>query len=106
MKNAIIEIQETTENGKKIAELYLSSDLTVQSDLDNLIVSLIPLFDNNDEINLFSQKNTEIDISLIQIIIAAKKYSKIKKVPVHLNFHLSSVSKDLLKLSGMTNVFK
>jgi len=106
MNKSIIEIQETIENGKKIAELYLSSQLTIQSDLDELIISLIPLFDKNEEINIFSQKNTEIDISFIQIIVAAKKYSKQKNVLLHLNLHLSSVSKELLKLSGLFNIFK
>ncbi|MBN2892546.1 MAG: hypothetical protein JXL97_11815 [Bacteroidales bacterium] len=106
MKNSVIEIQETVENGKKVAEIYLSSDLTIQSDLDNLIITLIPLFDKNDEINIFSQKDSEIDISFIQIIVATKKYSKQKNIPVHLNLHLSQTSKDLLKLSGLEKVFK
>ncbi len=106
MEKSIVEIQETVENGKKIAELYLGSQLTIQNDLDNIIETLLPLFQKNEEINFLSQRNTEIDISLIQILIAAKKFGNEKNVPVHFNFHLSPVSKDLLKLSGLQHIFK
>ncbi|MBN2663538.1 MAG: hypothetical protein JXR68_07790 [Bacteroidales bacterium] len=106
MNKSIVQLQETTENGKKIAEIYLNSQLTIQSDLDNVISTLIPLFDTNDEINIFSNKDSEIDISFIQIVVAAKKYSVIKNVPVHLNLHLSQTSKDLLKISGLEKNFK
>lgn len=106
MKKAIVQIQETTENGKKIAEVYLDSQLTIQSDLDNVISTLLPLFETNEEINIFSHKNTEIDISFIQIIVASKKYSQIRNVPLHINLHLSQTSKDLLQISGLEKIFK
>jgi len=106
MENSIGQVQETFENGKAIAEIYLNSKLTIQSDLNKLVETMLPLFDRNNQIYLFSQKNSEIDISFIQIVIAAKKYAQIKNVQLHLNIHLSDVSKDLIELSDFKNIFK
>jgi len=103
---SILEVQETFENGKKIAEIYVGSNLTVQSELGEIINTMLPLFSRNDEINILSQRNTEVDISFIQIIIAAKKYSMEKEVPLHLNIHLSPVSKSLLEIAGLQKIFK
>lgn len=105
MKNCIVDIKETTKKGIKIADIELNTKLTVQSDLNTLITKLKLLLETNQEVNLFTKEEAEIDISFMQIIHAAKTKADENDIVFNFNLKMNQVSKELIKLVGLENIF-
>jgi len=106
MNELIVDIQQVVEDNIKKLDVYLSSELTVSKKLTEFKNSLVNFVSNNDEINIFSQKDTEIDICMLQILIAAKKLSQLENKKLFLNFHISQTSKNLITTADLDKVFK